>query len=121
VGAPGVKLLTLEIGANAPCGIVRVPFEYARVSARDTECSEWGEGVERGVVQECVRRECASSFRNRRCCRSSGFTCQASRFRRGGDVMTALAEGTDRDRWMREKREGRQQLQRRISRKGTNT
>jgi hypothetical protein len=54
---PGAELLTLEIGANAPCGNIRVPVEYIRVLARSRDCSGHGDDVERRVDHECVRRE----------------------------------------------------------------
>jgi hypothetical protein len=60
--------------------IFRVPFEYARVPARDRECSEHGEDVDHGIVRQCVRREYASSFGNCRCCRSGGFTVRGITF-----------------------------------------
>jgi hypothetical protein len=99
----GAELLTREVGTNVPRDIICVAVEYARVPARDRECSEHGEDVERGVVRQCVILK-LPLLQERR--------FHFKRHHALGGVASGLAEGRDRDRWMGVKREGRQQLQR---------
>jgi hypothetical protein len=95
----GAKLFTLEVGAAAPRGTIRVPEECACVTARDRECSTRGDDVERRIGHEWVRRE---GHRHFEVVVASGAA--VVRGVRNGFVATA--EEQDLDRWAREKWKG---------------